>query len=263
MASFVRISFILVLFLAAFRVQAQDAEVPASLLFDRDGDSIVKVGCFGDSITFGVGDGIPVGVDVEDITSSSGGGYPTRLSALLGVPVINSGIPGEELVASGQFRFPKLGGVDVVLIFEGVNDAIKQVTTGAYSRGLQRMVNIAAARGMEPVVVLIPPPCCNHGSLAPFTDAYAGSANDLASVNEIRVCDVARAWRTTCTNSDCELYNVPEGLHPNKLGYDVIAQTCAASILGIDIFTADGAAALESALGLPAGTVVVKPEVAQ
>ena len=56
------------------------------------------------------------------------------------------------------------------------------------------------------------------------------------------------------------MYNLPDGIHPNTRGYDAIAQTVLATLYGIDIFAAQGAADLEAALGLAAGTVIVRPD---
>ena len=106
----------------------------------------------------------------------------------------------------------------------------------------------------------LPEPCCEHGSLSPFTTSYSISILEIAAANSLRTVDLEQVWKTTCQNpGECELYNLPEGLHPNSLGYDVIAQSVSATLLGIDILAADGAAQLEAALGLEPGTVLVKP----
>jgi hypothetical protein len=77
------------------------------------------------------------------------------------------------------------------------------------------------------------------------------------------LADIARAFASTCDNlNKCQLLNVPEGLHPNTLGYDVIAQTVLATLYGIDIFSQSGASELAGALGVETSVIKVKPEAA-
>jgi hypothetical protein len=179
----------------------------------------------------------------------------------LQVPVANAGIPGEEFVAVGVFRYPEILSGDFSLILEGSNDAVKQVNTGLYARSVQRALNVSFAQGVQPVLATIPPPCCEHGALRPFTESYSMSIRDLGSVNAVAVADLERAWKSTCVNqTECELYNLPEGLHPTSRGYTVMAQTFAATLLGIDVFNANGAVDLAAALGIAPSAVLVKPD---
>jgi lysophospholipase L1-like esterase len=246
---------------AAF-AEAAPGAVP---LRDMNGDGKVEVLAFGDSITYGVGDGIKPGEYVEEITSSDNpGGYPRRLKNLLGVPVRNAGVPGEELVASGVYRVASVvtnSSADVVVLLEGSNDAVHVVSRGDYSRALQKAINVARADGKQVVLITVPRPSDMHASLTPFTEAYAEAVRELATINDLPVADMQRAWSNACADPfQCQLYNLPEGLHPNTLGYDHMAQTVAATLLNIDIFAPGGAAQLEQALDLPAGSVVVKPD---
>ena len=243
--------FILIL-LAAAPVVAQDQ---SSILRDTNGDGVVSYLGFGDSITFGVG----------DTEYPTGGGYVLRLGQLLGIQAINKGVPGEELLAAGVYRFPEVvaaTSADVVSVMEGTNDAVKRADSLLMRHAYQRTINIARARGKEILLMTLPSPTAEHAATGPFTDSYSYISADVAKVNDIRLVDFRRAWLTTCVDRvECELYNLPEGLHPNGQGYVVMAQTLAAAILGIDIFAADGAGNLEAALGLEPGTVIVKPEV--
>ena len=223
---------------------------------DINGDGVVSYLAFGDSITFGVG----------DTFFNPPSGYVLRLSEMLGINTDNRGVPGERLLAGGSARFPSVilsSSADIVGIMEGANDAIFRESTTSMHRGYQRVINVARAAGRQVMLMTLPAPCCERQFLASFTDSYSQAALQVLTLNEdVRLVDIRKAWRTTCQNpSQCELYNVPEGLHPNGIGYDVIAQTAAAALLGIDVFAVDGAHNLESALGLPAGSVIVRPEV--
>lgn len=246
-------------------VAAGTGHSQSSSLEDVTGDGTVTYVGFGDSITFGVGDGTQPGDFVEDPPPTDGSaGYLLRLRQLLGILTANEGVPGEELAATGAGRFPGTALAvpgDIYGIFEGANDAVRQLRTSEYRRLIQRTVNVSEALGRTTVLFTVPPPCCNRAGPEIFTGAYSSAARDIAAANGILLADIERAWTTTCSSlSECDLYNLPEGLHPNSKGYDVIGQTVAAALLGIDIFSPTGAAELESALGLPAGTVVVKPD---
>ena len=223
-----------------------------SILEDRTGDGTVSVLAFGDSLTVGVGD------------AEEAGGYPSRLMQLLGLPVLNKGVAGENFCSLGYERFPQVlagSNSDIALIFEGENDARVPESDDTYQRYMQRVINTAIVLNRQPVLVTLPQACCEHALLAPYTPGYSAVLRELATINSIPYVDVEHVWGTTCQNKgECELFNIPEGLHPNALGYTAIAQAMAASLLGINIFDQDGAQNLEKALGLPTGTVIVKPD---
>ena len=100
-----------VIYLGAFLVAGYSAQTLAAdfKLTDRNGDGAVEILAFGDSITYGVGDGSAPGDYVEQIYDAGAPrGYPLRLSSLIGVAVDNAGLPGEELIRTGIDRFPGL-----------------------------------------------------------------------------------------------------------------------------------------------------------
>lgn len=233
-----------------------------SILRDVNGDGAVKVLAFGDSITYGVGDAFQPGQHVEDMTGSGEkGGYPERLERYLGVPVANQGIPGEELTVGGVERFPRQAtgsAFDIVIIMEGTNDAPQQISYGHYSRSLQRMINVGVADGKEVVVMTVPPPVASRDSIQPFTQSYSRAGRDLARINGVPLIDVEQAITDACPVLDrCSFYNLPEGLHPNRRGYDALGQIVAAGLLGIDVTAPGSAAQISSALGLPQSDIIV------
>ena len=237
-----------------------------SLLQDLNGDGEVRLLAFGDSITAGVGDGIPPGEYVPSASGSeSGGGYPARLQDYLNVPVQNAGNPGEDLAERGVFRLVSTvlsSNADVVILYEGVNDSWSRTTQAEFKIALQKAINVLRALDKTTVVATLLPPCCDYSSLAYYASGYTAVIRDLARINQVPLAELDKTWLTSCSNPlACEFYNLPEGLHPNTLGYDAVAQTFAAKLLGINVYSASGAADLESATGLPAGSVIVKPEV--
>lgn len=211
-----------------------------SVLSDTNGDGQVEILAFGDSITYGVGDGSQPGDYVATISDKgSPRGYPLRLSSLVGVPVYNGGVPGEELVGGGAIgsgieRFPNLivgSSVDVVIIMEGSNDAQHFVTSRTYSTTLQKAINVARAEGKHVVLSTLVPPTGNHAQFAGFTYAYSESVRQLATLNTLALSDVEQTFFEGCTQlSTCAYYNLPEGLHPNTPGYDAITDTMAAAL---------------------------------
>ena len=230
--------------------QAAGNAESSPILEDKNQDGIISALAFGDSITFGIGD------------DSSNGGYPSRLAALVGIPVANQGIPGEQITEEGVHRAPSVllsSSADLLFLMEGANDANQQKSSGIYRSAVQRIINVAVALGKEPVLFTLPPPCCDRGAQAPFTNSYSSEIKQIAASNSLSIVDQQLAWTTTCEGSECHLYNLPDGLHPNSTGYTVMAQVAAATLLGIDIFAEEGANELEEALALPEGTVIVKP----
>ena len=221
---------------------------------------------FGDSITYGLGDLVAPGAAVTILPETNGrSGYLTRVSALLGIPTENKGVRGEELVADGVSRLPGVvlaSQAPVVSLLEGANDAFSFVTQTQFRLALQKELNITFVLGKLPLLATIPRPCCNHAGIAPFVEAYNQAARETAVVYGLPVADLELAWQTTCANAEaCELFNLPEGLHPNTRGYDVIAQTVTATLLGIDIFSPKGAADMEKTLGLAPGSIIIRPRV--
>ncbi|MCB0311449.1 MAG: SGNH/GDSL hydrolase family protein [Bdellovibrionales bacterium] len=223
----------------------------AEPLADRNGDGLFKIEAFGDSITLGIGD------------NAGKSGYTGRLSTLLGVPVVNRGLAGEELAQGGLSRLVQVARSsesDSFIILEGVNDSIHLLSTEEYRRLLQISVNILHSMGKSVVLMTLPPPCCDHDGQSSITPGYSSVIRQLSQVNQTSLADLEMSWITTCDDIEkCHLYNLPEGLHPNDQGYQVIAQTIAAALLGIDIFSSEGVLQFEEALGLTPGEVLVKP----
>ncbi len=247
--------------LFALIASCYNAQAQNNPLQDRNGDGIVTISAYGDSLTYGVGDGIAPGLNVSTINTGPIAGYPIRLQQLLQIPVKNVGRPGELLTTSGDVRIVGAASArpDTLILFEGTNDAGIQTPTSQFRRSLQRSVNIARSFGAEVLVATLLTPCCNRGGRDGIIAAYNSVIRDVAVTNKLGVVDLSRAFSTTCQNkARCELYNLPEGLHPNTRGYDVIAQTAAAALYGVDLFKEGGAGELEATLGVPPGTVLVK-----
>lgn len=221
--------------LVASVVACNGGVVHAQVLKDVTGDGQVEVLAFGDSLTYGVGDGNNPGDYIPEITDSgSPRGYPTRMSAATGLPVSNGGLPGERLIWSGLERFVSLvvgSDIDTVVFMEGANDAVHQIEGSQYRRAVQRVVNVARAEGKSIVLATLPPPTSSNASLALFTTFYSSIVKDLGAINSIPVADVEQRFLSTCADlNTCALYNLPEGLHPNTAGYDAISEVILSTV---------------------------------
>ena len=254
-----------IVFIAVFLIAPHAYSEDSALLRDHNGDGLVTMLAFGDSITYGLGDGIAPG-DSRDYLPLPPGpqGYPNRIEALAGVQVDTSGVPGEGFLISGIDRLPGVlrgSSADVVIVMEGANDAWQRMDPSSYERALQKAVNITIASGKVPVLFSLPPPCENHSGSRLYTDAYTLKIRHIAAINELSLVDLERVWQTTCDDIDsCNLYNLPDGLHPNTLGYDAIAQAVLAVLYGIDIFAPGGAVDLATATGLAPEAIVIKAD---
>jgi lysophospholipase L1-like esterase len=214
-------------------VQAQEG----NLLGDVTGDGSVALIAFGDSITYGVGDVGNPGDYVETIDDSgSPRGYPKRLSSTISAGVSNAGSPGERFLYDGFARlvsFVTSGEVDTVVFMEGTNDAFNRIEGRDYRIALQRVINVARAEGKNILLNTLPPPVATNAPLAAFTTLYSSIIRDLGVINSVPVADVEQKFRAACPDLDsCQLYNIPEGLHPNTAGYDAIAQVVAEALGG-------------------------------
>jgi len=236
-----------------------------TLLVDINGDGVVKILGFGDSITFGVGDAYGPGeyIDYAPIPSNSTG-YLSRVKSFTGLTTINKGIPGETIANGGRGRYSSTirgTDADIILLQEGSNDSIFQRDSRTIKLTYQRMINIAESFGKTIIIGTVTPTCCDRIQRDGIIQDYNNEIRDVARKYNIPLADFDLAFETTCSGgiSNCDLLNLPEGLHPNSKGYDVMGQVALATLYNIDIFSPTGATDLEIAAGLAPGTIIVKP----
>ena len=204
---------------------------------DVTGDGQVNILAFGDSITYGVGDGNSSGSYVESIEDAGDPrGYPLRLSTSGSWLVTNAGVPGERLLHSGIARFTDLvvgSDIDTVVFMLGTNDAINRITGSEYSATVQRLINVARAEGKQMVLNTLVPPTALNSALLPYTNLYSSIIRDLGAINDLTVADVELSFLTACPDlPSCSLLNIPEGLHPNTAGYDAMVGVISSALNG-------------------------------
>lgn len=200
----------------AFGTEALGQPLP---LGDVNGDSQVRILAFGDSITAGVGDG--------DEPSDRGGGYPPRLEAILGVPILNAGRPGETS-DRGATRIPGVlaeAAADFVILLEGANDVGGFDDPRDVIRELQEQIDSAFAASTMPLIGTLTPQCCNQGSeRVALVAAINREIRELAAENGIPVVDFFDAMTPGGDDPAPGVLHEPEGLHPTPFGYDVMAE---------------------------------------
>jgi lysophospholipase L1-like esterase len=260
---FLHIGFFLPMLTGELDAVAQMSSQSGNLvpISDRNGDGVVKLVAFGDSVTYGVGDGGNVGGITEEVPFTDGSlGYPSRIETLAGILTDNRGVPGELFTLAGIERFPdtlRASGADGVAILEGANDAIVRVSGSVYSRKLQKAVNIARELGVTPYLLTLPRPCCEHQGSGLFTELYSNLVRETAAINAVPLVDAAMTFEVVCEGRlECFLYNLPEGLHPNGRGYDAISEVLIAQLNGIDLFAPDGPEMLAGVLGVDPDALV-------
>ena len=157
---------------------------------------------FGDSLTHGNG-------------ASAGQSYPAVLEKLLGVEVVNAGIPG-EVSAAGLKRLP---GVlervqpQLVILIHGGNDFLRRLDSNQARENLRAMIEACRQQGADVVLAGVPQPGL-FLSPAPF---YA----ELAEEYRLPLLDdtLSDILKDRSLKSDT--------IHPNAAGYRQIAQALA------------------------------------
>ena len=153
--------------------------------------------CFGDSLTYGTGAG-------------KGQEYPAQLSALIGRPVINLGIPGDTTAGA-------LARIDTVLEKEprmvlltlGGNDLKNRVSKQTAFNNLERIIQMIQDRGALVVIGGIDIPFYGRG----FGTAYEELAVKTGSVL------IPNVYTDIMGRS--KLMSDP--IHPNSDGYTILA----------------------------------------
>ena len=155
---------------------------------------------FGDSLTYGVGVS-------EDYA------YPSVLSDLTGLEVINEGVSG-EVTEDGLSRFSEVifeTQPDLVILLEGGNDILRGKNLQQTKHNLSSMISIAHDQGIQ--VVLIAVPAKNiFSSTAKFY-------TELAEEHDI-ILD-----RTLVASLLKDHQYKSDPIHFNKAGYRVMAES--------------------------------------
>ena len=170
---------------------------PSAAIVNRtpSGGAIV---CFGDSLTYGTG-------------ASKGMDYPAQLSRMIGLPVMNAGVPGDTTARA----LKRLDGVldrqpRVVLITLGGNDLKNGISRQTAFDNLRAIIRSVQAEGALVIIGGIEMPFYGKG----FGGAYRELAEETGSVLIPNVFDGIMGTRSLMSDP----------IHPNSQGYTVMAQ---------------------------------------
>ena len=162
-----------------------------------------KILSFGDSLTFGYG--------VSKVLS-----YPSKLSELLHVEVVNEGISG-EFSAKGLERLPALlekHKPQILVLCHGANDILKRNDLSSTKDNLNKMVLLAKEKGIFVLLVGVP----SYDILSFNVPSFY---YEVAKENGLEIED--RALKKILESDDLK----SDQVHPNKLGYELMAKNIA------------------------------------
>lgn len=200
---FLRPVFTILVFLFVFSTILIIRPVPAAAE-----DTVIVA--FGDSITRGIANTIP---------------YPAQLQSQLGncAVVINQGLRG-ELTRDGVNRIGKVLATynpNYIIIMEGANDAIFQVSASTVKFDLGVMVSKARAKGTIPILATVTPNRRDPGTSTIIPGKYNPEIRALAGQKGVQLVDqyqnVVAEWGMLTV----------DGLHPNTVGAGRIAEAFA------------------------------------
>lgn len=157
---------------------------------------------YGDSLTYGTGVSPPQS-------------YPAVLQSIIGVRVINAGVPGEtseealnRLPALLEQYHPKL-----VILCSGGNDMLRKLDMNALQSNLRQMIKLIQSKQAQVVLIGVPTPTLFGGP----PGLYQKTATELALPYEGEVLNEIL--------KDSNLKSDP--FHPNEKGYQQLAESIA------------------------------------
>ena len=189
------LKYLLVLLIVIFIVFDTSKKIKEAPLLSND-----RILAMGDSLTYGYG-------------ASSTQSYPSKLSTLTGLDVINAGINGETS-SEGLKRLNKVledHSIKLMLLCFGGNDIIQRKSMQALKSNLKEMIHIAKAKKIK--VLLISVPNVSLFGLSPLS-LY----EEIADEENIPLASgiLSDILGNPSYKSD--------QIHPNALGYKLMAE---------------------------------------
>ena len=185
----------------------------------------IKIACIGDSITEGMG-----------IEWQSNNAYPALLDSILGegYEVINFGRSATTMMLTGDFPYwsaKEFSNVlryhaDIIVLMLGTNDSkLFLWNAEKYASSYQLMIDTLKATSPNANIMLCLPAYVSHDRWE-ITDSVINNGvipivKQIANANKLPIIDINSALK----NRD-QLY-CDDGIHPNKQGAKIIAETVA------------------------------------
>ena len=155
---------------------------------------------FGDSLTYGY-------------NAKPNESYPTVLSHLSGMKVINAGIPAESS-GDGLRRLPKLledNNIKLMILFFGGNDIMQGVSMSELKSNLKTMIKSAKQKQIQVLLISVP-------NLSLFGLSALDLYGEVAKEEDVPLLSgmLAEILEQPSLKSD--------QIHPNALGYKLMAE---------------------------------------
>ena len=157
--------------------------------------------------------------------------YPARLSGLIGKTVYNTGVGGTTAssnVGRTQEAINKYHPAFMLILY-GVNDIIMSESVASALSAVNRMVAICKQNNVVPVLATYPVPTGPHSLFAGGTLSLNAGIRSIAKAEGIKCVDLEREFSAgrdpivpDWPAADLALY-MPDGLHPNEAGTQVMA----------------------------------------
>ena len=161
---------------------------------DPTGETII---CFGDSLTYGTG-------------AVKGMDYPSQLSRLIGIEIVNAGVPGDT-TATALNRIDEIIEMNprIVLITLGGNDLKNRVKKEMVFKNFEKLINIIQDNGALVILGGIDVPFWGRG----FNKVYVELSEKTGSVLIQNIFkDILGEPRL-----------MSDTIHPNSQGYTIMA----------------------------------------
>ena len=184
--------------------------------------------CLGDSLTEATD--IPVGH-----------AWPSLVANSIHLDVINHGIGGDTTAGMLARFYPDVVAAKpaIVLIMGGTNDLWWDLEVNAILANLFSIVFQARHHGIAPMIGMPPPVAVAVAETNDFSPPWGGyecftdrltefckALGTRATESEVPFVDLYKPFLTADREANNDLF-LPDGLHPNRTGQDLIAKTVA------------------------------------
>lgn len=167
------------------------------------------------NVCVALGDSITAGSCLDSYAEC----YIPKLAAMAQKTIINKAVAGSETSMGVDLVHPVLDNYrpGFLLILYGVNDLIMGYGETEALNNLRTIVQAAKDNKTAPIIATLTPVTGSHIGLVNSIERFNAGIRQMAAEEDIYVVDLEEAmnWDTA--------YLLPDGLHPNPAGNDVMA----------------------------------------
>lgn len=164
-----------------------------------------------------MGDSITAGSCLDNYAD----GYVPKLAGMLQKTVINEGIPGSATDVGVDIVHGLLDDVrpGFLLILYGINDLIMGYDEAIVINNLRTIIQAAKNNKTVPIIATLTPVTGSYSGLTSGVKRLNASIRQMAAAENVALVDLEDAMNWNAA------YMLPDGLHPNAAGNDVMAAT--------------------------------------